>query len=130
MRSPLFTEEYLEILNARQQRQLWAREVERVVENLYQCILSTPMHQLGWKHHPHLSHTTDETAVDVLIYTIACCLGMCHAAAQHIQQCSMVSGWPQAGEHQSGFCVPKEKPFPLFRVVVCTRETHRVFAGM
>lgn len=85
--------------------------VDRVVESLYQCIPSTSMLQVGWEHHPHSSHTTDETAVDVLIYTIACCLGMCHAAAQSIQHCSMASVWPQAGEHQSVFCVPKEKPF-------------------
>lgn len=28
------------------------------------------------------------------------------------------------------FCVPMEKPFLLLRVAVCTREAHRVFAGM
>lgn len=64
--------------------------------------------------------------VDVLIYTFACCLGMCHAAAQCIQHCSMASGWPQAVEHQKSFCAPMEKHFFVQGCCLPRRSKQRI----
>lgn len=82
-----------------------------------------PLHQLRWKHHLLLSHATDETAVDVLMYTIACCLGMCHAAAQHLLHCSMALGGHRLENTRGGFCVPMEKPF-LCSGLLFAQEKH------
>lgn len=92
-----------------------------MAESLSQCIPSTPVHQVGWKQNPHLSHTTGETAVDIFIYIIACCSGMCHAAAQCIQHCSM--GGHKLENTRVVFVCPWKKHF-LFQGLLFAQEKH------
>lgn len=103
--------------------------MERVVESLYQCIPSTTMLQAGvGTLSPLVTHHRWDCSGCINIYHCLL-LGMCHAAAQCIQHCSMASGWPQAGEPEWFLCACG-KTISLFRTAIFTGEAHKVFACM